>query len=62
MQEQHMLEIGWEFQMLIANICQSAIQPVVRQANNEEVGAAAGQNKTPYARRPSPNHPHFIFL
>ena len=55
MQEQHRLEIRREFQMLNANICQFAIQPVIRQANNQEAGAVTGLNKTPYARTLSPN-------
>jgi hypothetical protein len=55
MQEQHRLEIRREFQMLNANICQFAFQPVIRQANNQEAGALAGPNETPYAHTLSPN-------
>jgi hypothetical protein len=55
MQEQHRSEIHREFQMLNANICRFAIIPVVRRANNQEAGAAAGPTETRYARTLSPN-------
>ena len=63
MMEEHRVEGRREFQMLNTNIRRVAIQPIIRQANNnnEEAGAAAVRNETPYAHTLSAN-PRTLYI